>query len=38
MCCIANHFPLLTKLEKETDVFANYKVAIARRDDGSIGN
>lgn len=28
ICLTATHFPLITKLEQETDTFANYKVAV----------
>jgi DNA mismatch repair protein MutS len=35
-CIIATHFELLTKLEKETSTFCNYRVTVTPQEDGSI--
>ena len=32
LCMIATHFPLLTKLEKATQSFKNYKVSVSHKD------
>ncbi|MFH1254636.1 MAG: hypothetical protein V1646_04370 [bacterium] len=36
ICMIATHFNLLTRLEAETNYFANYKVYVIKKDNGQI--
>lgn len=36
ICLLATHFPLLTKLETDTDAFKNYCVEVTRTADGKI--
>ncbi len=36
ICMISTHFPVLTKLENDTNIFSNYKVSVDQNDDGFI--
>ncbi len=36
MCLIATHYHLLTRLEKDTHVFSNYRVQVEQSDNGTI--